>query len=34
MVKENAEADGRNKRALGDIGNMVTVQGIDDAKPK
>lgn len=30
--KKNAAADGRNRRALGDIGNLVTVRGID-AKP-
>ena len=33
MVKNNAGADGRNRRALGDIGNVVTVRGIDAAKP-
>lgn len=30
--KKNAAADGRNRKALGDIGNLVTVRGID-AKP-
>lgn len=27
--KKNAAADGRNRKALGDIGNLVTVRGID-----
>ncbi|KAF3442168.1 hypothetical protein FNV43_RR16084 [Rhamnella rubrinervis] len=30
--KKNAVADGRNRKALGDIGNLVTVRGID-SKP-
>lgn len=30
--KKNAAADGRNRKALGDIGNLVTVRG-NDAKP-
>ena len=33
MVRENVGADGRNRKALGDIGNMVIVRGIDAAKP-
>ncbi|KAJ9180954.1 hypothetical protein P3X46_009135 [Hevea brasiliensis] len=32
--KNAAGADGRNRRALGDIGNVVTVRGIDAAKPQ
>ncbi|OAY43340.1 G2/mitotic-specific cyclin S13-7 [Manihot esculenta] len=32
--KNAAGADGRNRRALGDIGNLVTVRGIDAAKPQ
>uniref|UniRef100_A0A2C9VFE9 B-like cyclin n=1 Tax=Manihot esculenta TaxID=3983 RepID=A0A2C9VFE9_MANES len=32
--KNAAGADGRNRRALGDIGNLVTIQGIDAVKPQ
>ena len=32
--KKNAAADGRSRRALGDIGNMVNVRGVVDGKPQ
>lgn len=31
--KKNVQADGRNRRALGDIGNLVTVPAVG-AKPQ
>ena len=33
MLKENIGVDGRNRKALSDIGNMVTFRRIDAAKP-
>ncbi|XWS65294.1 hypothetical protein CRYUN_Cryun05aG0080800 [Craigia yunnanensis] len=32
--KKNAAADGRSRRALGDIGNLVNVKGVVDGKPQ
>ncbi|XP_028225160.1 G2/mitotic-specific cyclin S13-6 isoform X1 [Glycine soja] len=31
--KKNGVADGRNRKALGDIGNLANVRGVVDAKP-
>ncbi|XVE95727.1 hypothetical protein REPUB_Repub02eG0124300 [Reevesia pubescens] len=33
QTKKNAAGDGRSRRALGDIGNLVNVRGVVDGKP-
>ncbi|XVE60947.1 hypothetical protein DITRI_Ditri06bG0001800 [Diplodiscus trichospermus] len=34
QTKKNAAGDGRGRRALGDIGNLVNVRGVVDGKPQ
>ncbi|KAK6244355.1 hypothetical protein QUC31_010764 [Theobroma cacao] len=34
QTKKNAAGDGRSRRALGDIGNLVNVRGVADGKPQ